>query len=169
MNYREYLKAAHRHLSACKKLVDDSKQSGNSSENAVHWLNEAYYLSGYVGECLLSYIFFYDYDGDVKKHPEYKKNNNTFFSHSLTAKATALRRAKGGLLLGIPLVCSPDKKTTNNLMWDKWDIEYRYLPFDQWKIQNNKTGGNLSITDLEEYLRLIENLRTMVLVKFPVK
>ena len=158
MYYHEYHKAATRHLEICKQLLKNIKDDTKSSSRG-HYLNETYYLSGYIMECMLSYILFYGTHGDVEDTEIYKEKNthSKFMSHNLQSKSEHVR-SRMDRNTNIPFVSAlPVQKELRKLYCD-WKVEWRYMP-------NQK----VDFATLESYIKELESVKNIVINIFPLR
>jgi hypothetical protein len=139
MNYTEYFKAAQRHRETCEYLIRklSDSQEGIDVHLQEKLLNNIYYLSGYVIECIISYSFFniinYDktksvYDLDINNPYQYTFHKY-FREHSKSAnelRIDEIRKRGGNIPSTIPII--GDENVDKNLkkMYDQWDAKSRY-------------------------------------------
>ena len=154
MYYNEYLKSAFRHLSTCKQLINDIQSAQGTQADRNHWLCEVYYLSGYIVECMLSYVLFYGYRDHVNKHQLYC---GEFLTHNLSSKVHHVRNVAGRPLNGVILISTTHQKRSVNALFSKWNVDSRYEPT---KIVNHD--------DLITYLQSIEQAKNQILNMYPV-
>lgn len=154
MYYKEYVKSAYRHLSTCKQLMRDIQKGKSTPADRTHWLCEVYYLSGYVLECMLSYVLFYRYNDHVDKHEYYCSE---FLTHNLTSKVHHVRYVANRELNGVTLISSSHERRAINALFSKWSVDCRYEPLQ-----------SVNIDDLTVYVQLIEEARNQILNKYPI-
>ena len=126
MDYREFKRAAHRHLLTCQNLCS-SLTSIESQEEKYAVMDDVYYLSGYVIETLLSYAIFCSCDLKTRKQPVESSPfyNKGFKTHDFQAKIRFATK-QNCCLNGIVYI---DKKHTNDeymKRFNAWQIELRY-------------------------------------------
>lgn len=153
MNYREYFKASTRHLLTCNRLLNDVDANKNVSEN-IHYINEAYYLSGYVYECLLSYVLFYGCKTDVEQNQLYR---GEFLTHNLPSKVKHVTvEGKKSIPNIIPLTApSPDKDI--NKLFCEWSVESRYEP-----------SKFVNLDTLKTYVELMNDVKIKIFNQYPL-
>lgn len=135
--------------------MDDIKNTRGATSECNHWLSEVYYLSGYVLECMLSYVLFYDYNDHVKNHKFYY---GEFLTHNLTSKVHHVRNVAHCQLNGIILISTSHQKRSINALFSRWNVDYRYEPLQ-----------TVSYDDLEAYLQSIEEAKNQILNQYPIK
>lgn len=139
MNYKEYYKAAQRHRETCEYLINKLKDTQECIEipKQIKLLQNIYYLSGYVIECIISYSFFnvISYDTtksvyDLEKYNSYGYSFNKYFrEHSKSANELRIEeiRKRGGTLSStIPIIGEGTVHKTTKLMYEQWDAKSRY-------------------------------------------
>jgi hypothetical protein len=140
MKYKQYEKAAKRHRATCDnllKIVEDGFIGNKPIEQHEKdkMLENIYYLSGYVVECILSFKYFqlikYNKNNSVYDFNDFK----TYFSTHSKAPVIELIRERGGVKVNqIPIVGNIKLKQIEKDMYEHWKTKVRYttidLPFD---------------------------------------
>lgn len=156
MLYIEFKKSAHRHLVCCKRLIEDTNRKGVNAEEKHKLISEAYYLSGYVLEAMLSYSVcsFLNITGDCMQSKPFTVDKNKFMTHDLTQK---YRYACGiGLTHLMKLKFFSNKHPNNHLqeMFAKWNVRFRYETCNL----VSKDNMSLYINEIEEIYQCIIKL-----------
>lgn len=139
MIYKEYFKAAQRHRETCEFLLGklNDKQEYIPVPSQTKILQNIYYLSGYIIECIISYTFFnvIEYD-DNKSIYELDHNNSFGYSfhkyfkeHSNSAnelRIDEIRKRGGNISSQIPIVGDVDVEEITKQMYVQWDAKSRY-------------------------------------------
>lgn len=154
MYYKEYVKSSYRHLSTCKNLLADIQDPHKTDADKKHWISEAYYLSGYVVECMLSYVLFYKYNGHVETNEFYR---GEFLTHSLDSKIHHVCKVANRPLTGVHFVCVRPHDRKMNSMFSQWSVNFRYEHPNKIKIDN-----------LCQFIQLIDELRNQILNQYPL-
>lgn len=153
MYYQEYAKAAFRHLSSCDRLLADIDSARKPNSEELHWVNEVYYLSGYVIECLLSYVLFYNYKDHVQNSDLYC---DKFLVHNLQSKTHHVLVTAKRPLSGIPLISGTSSKKHLNCLFSDWSVDWRYEP-----------NRSVNLPELREYIDVIKNIRKKIMHQYP--
>lgn len=139
MVYKDYFKAAQRHRETCEYLINKLKDKQEfidvSCQNKL--LQNIYYLSGYVIECIISYSFFNIISYDSNKSVYELDNNNphgyTFYKyfkeHSKSAnnlRLEEIRKRGGNISSTIPIIGEKEVDENIKLMYEQWDAKSRY-------------------------------------------
>lgn len=139
MNYKEYYKAAKRHRETCEYLLNKLKDRQECID--IHLqkklMQNVYYLSGYVIECIISYTFFKIICFDVSKSVYDLENHNcygyTFYKyfreHSKSAnelRVEEIRKRGGNISSTIPIIGEGTVDDITKLMYEQWDAKSRY-------------------------------------------
>lgn len=167
MVYKDYLKAAKRHRETCDYLIKKLKDSQEIID--VHLQNKLlqniYYLSGYVIECIISYSFFniinYNKEESVfalEKNNQYGYRFDMYFKeHSKTAntlRIDEIRKRGGNISSTIPIIGEVEVDDITKTMYDEWDAQSRYsishLSFDI----NHASVNNFFTLANEIYLKM---------------
>lgn len=167
MTYKEYYKAAQRHRETCEYLISKLKDTQECID--VHRQNKllqnVYYLSGYVIECIISYSFFnvINYD-NTKSVYELEKNNpygytfNKYFrEHSKSAnelRIEEIRRRGGSLSSTIPIIGEATVDVTTKLMYEQWDAKSRYT--------NSHLTFNIDQANVNNFFILANDIYTKI-------
>ena len=150
MYYQEYVRSAYRHLSTCKLLMSEVEKVHGNQSDRKHWICEVYYLSGYILECMLSYVLFYKYKDHVSNHQYYK---DKFLTHNLMSKVHYVVVVAGCQLRGVTLISTPHEKRAINSLFSKWSVNYRYEPLECL----NKDEITIYLQSIEEAMKQILN------------
>lgn len=162
MNYIEFLGAAKRHAICCHEIVKryDELGRGHDKEKKA-LLNNAYYLSGYIIETLLSYAFFncIQCKGKIEDNEHFKRAS--FKTHDLSIKATYARTHNCDFS-SLPLIGHKHENQKIQSMFTKWCVELRY--------QESKEvlGKCVTVDDLKAYLNVIDEIKNSIIEKFPL-
>lgn len=162
MKYIEFLGAAKRHALCCHEIVNRYEELGKGHEKEKKaLLNNAYYLSGYIIETLLSYAFFncIRCKGEIEDNKHFK--SASFKTHDLSLKATYAKTHNCDFS-SLPLIGHKHKDKKIQLLFTKWRIELRY--------QEPKAvlGNGITIDDFKEYLNVIDDIEKSIIQKFPI-
>lgn len=156
MDHREYRNAAARHLTTCKRLLDDL--SAQKQENKQQILLNIYYLSGYIIETSLSFAFFshIGHKGHVEQCEHYA---NGFKTHDFNAKVRFISKFNGDLS-SLPFISI--KHTDKNLqhLYNSWSTDYRYSYND--KVASNHLDEKL----VERYLDSVSAVFKTIIQRF---
>lgn len=161
MDYREFKKAAHRHLISCQKMCE-ALANANASEMKNALVSDIYYLSGYVVETLLSYAFFCSCDQKTREkpiedHPEYEKG---FKTHNFQSKISFVKKHQCNLD-GFDFISQshPNKKYMN--LFNSWQVELRYTSL-------SGLGLKCSIDEqiITGYVEALKKLESQILRKY---
>lgn len=152
MEYQEYKRSAERHLNTCERLLQSLKDCSSHSEKQ-NILSNIYYLSGYVIESSLSYLFFAanDYDGEIENSDDYKTGG--FKTHLFQRKIDYIHAKIGSRYLkDIPMIsnksCSKDLLT----LYNSWKPDFRYTDKSS-KVTKKK---HLNESVLKSYINTIK-------------
>jgi len=139
MIYKDYINAAKRHRETCEYLIKKVKDPQEFID--IHLeeklLQNIYYLSGYVIECIVCYSFFniinYDRTKSVyslaENNPYGYKFDKYFREHSKTAnelRIEEIRKRGGNLSSTIPIIGEEEVDKITKAMYDEWDAKSRY-------------------------------------------
>lgn len=156
MDYKEYKKAADRHLFTCQKLMHILPVTPVHRRKEL--LLNAYYLSGYVIESALSYAFFSQirHKGPVEDNEDYR---NGFKSHSFDTKIHYIQKSRGDLS-SLPFITIQPANMALRLLFRRWSTDFRYCYSDHVK--------NEQITEeiLRAYLIQIEQFLIIILKRY---
>ncbi len=147
MIYEEYHSAAKRHRETCGFLINKLKDKKEAIDPHLQkkLLQNIYYLSGYIIECIISYSFFriicYDKQKSVYELDKHNCHgyifNKYFREHSKVAndlRIEEIRKRGGTIPSQIPIFGNKSVDDTTRLMYEKWDSKVRYttshLTFD---------------------------------------
>ena len=156
MSYKDYMKAAFRHLAVCNQLIDDIKRCQLSIPNQKHILNEVYYISGYVVECVLSYVLFYKHNGDISTNPFY--NDPAFKKHhNLQFRLDYVKKKTNSRFTNIVFFSIPHEKPDQNRLFSDWSVDFRY-----------EESTNLSKDHLSLFLSEITEIHKKILFQYPL-
>ena len=152
MNYKEYINAADRHVAICQQLLRDAEVERNRTKKS-HLVNEAYYLSGYIMECSLSYALFYNERLDVESHRNYQ---GEFLTHNLMSKVNFVVRSVGVRFAGVPFVSIKHVDKNLNRLFGDWDVRWRY--------EKNKTVDEAV---LRKYIDALKDVKDKIEKQYP--
>ena len=161
MKYLEFKRASERHYNTCKFLCEELSKLKDTKDAKKKQLllHNVYYLSGYIVETLLSYIFFFSmsYKGEIEKSEHYK--NQSFKTHDLNRKLLYVSQIGHCNLNGIPFLGKKENISYMNL-FNNWSVELRY--------QELHTLKNIKYTeaDMRGYIDAIGNMKCIVLRRF---
>lgn len=155
MDYRQFLRAAERHLLTCKQLLSKYDLIVNSCEK-TYLLAEVYYLSGYILETGLSYAFFSHicYSGDVYNSSHL--NTTSFKTHDLVKKYQYLLRSSC-VIPDLVFISLPHNNYALQTLFLSWSVNYRYEQYP-----------GLTKTILAEYISAIETGLNLIRTKYPL-
>jgi hypothetical protein len=139
MNYKEYYKAAQRHRETCEYLINklNDRQEYIDVHRQKKLLQNIYYLSGYVIECIISYSFFNIICFDNKKSVYDLENHNCygysfqkyFREHSKIAndlRIEEIRKRGGNIPSSLPIIGEKVVDEITKKMYEQWDAKSRY-------------------------------------------
>jgi len=157
MQYQEYQKSALRHLVTCKQLLSDVERDDVNTDTGHKLIQEAYYLSGYVLEALLSFSVcsYMHVTGDCMKSIPFTSEQKQFKTHDLTQK---YRYAKGKGLTVLKDLCffaKPHKNRDLQKLFTNWDVKYRY-----------ETNVLVNKKNLTDFIGEIDNIYKFILKNF---
>ena len=139
MIYREYFNAAQRHRETCdyliKKIKDPQEYIEVPCQKKI--LQNIYYLSGYIIECIISYTFFSVINYDIKKSVYDLDDNNSFSykfhiffkDHSINSnelRIEEIRKRGGSLSSEIPIIGDVVVEEITKKMYFQWNSKSRY-------------------------------------------
>ncbi len=157
--HTQFKDSAYRHLVACKQMLKDSKSPQCKSGDKKYLESEAYYLSGYIVELMLSYSVcsYLKIHQNCEDSDPFTKDKNRFKIHNLKLKYQyALDKGCLGLR-GLVLLSRIHENDDVQKLFDNWDITYRYVP-----------SNNLPFQSLNTYIDVLENLYQTILKKYPI-
>lgn len=162
MKYTEFLGAARRHDKCCHEIIKRYEELGRGHDlEKKSLLNNAYYLSGYIIETLLSYAFFnfINYKGDIKDNKHFKNNN--FKTHDLSTKATYAKTHNCDFS-SLPLIGYKHKDKDIQKLFSRWCVDMRY--------QEPKTfiDKDISLDALKKYMDVIDEIMKLIIKRFPL-
>jgi hypothetical protein len=128
MLFDEYKKASKRHMMSCESLLKNLELY--SPQKREHILQEVYYLTGYIFECIYKYALFalIDYD-PTEPVEELKQDDLSYGKHIKTHKFSVLKgELDKRIPVPIPFVNSDDgiEKEIKDL-YREWDPKFRYI------------------------------------------
>lgn len=139
MKYEDYLKAAKRHRETCDYLLKRVSDPQDFIDVPLKGklLQNIYYLSGYVIECIISHSFFnvIDYDKsrsvyELDRNNPYNYTFHKYFKeHSNIAnqlRIDEIRKRGGNLTTNIPIIGDVNVEDAIKSMYEEWDAKSRY-------------------------------------------
>lgn len=129
MKYKDYKKAARKHMNTCEVLEDRLKQISNNTELRKSLILNAYYLSGYVIECIVKYGIYdrigFDKDKDITTLNNGKLTYDQNIRHHRFERYT--EHLVKYITRPIPLISNTtdiDKDVVR--LFKEWDVIVRY-------------------------------------------
>lgn len=164
MKYIEFKKAAKRHLDTCNHLIHNFNSLPESASKITHArldyqkciILNAYYLSGYVIECILKYTFFQSIHYDRHKDVENLNQDNCdkvfkdLKTHSFEELVSLVEKYDKHLPSDIPIIKQQPKKEIKQ-MFNAWAPDHRYC---------SSTLFSIDKATLEEYLNVISQIHS---------
>ena len=158
MTYCDFKSAAMRHKETCTLLM--SLITSISEENVVtRTLNNIYYLSGYIIECMMKYCIFdtigYDSLADVTRlnqdglsfHKDILTHNKEHLLEVLKSKSTGF---------SLSVYDNPDQHDPDAVnMIRQWHPKYRYESI-AWPLEKVTTCLTLSVNTEIEMLKIVK-------------
>jgi len=127
MIFDEYRKASKRHLQACDVLLGQLGHHSNRKKERI--LQETYYLTGYIFECIYKYALFalIGYD-PLKNVEELNEDEINYRDHIMTHKFKALKHELDKRISGnIPFIKNEDGiDISTKRLYEKWNPNFRY-------------------------------------------
>jgi hypothetical protein len=127
MLFDEYKKASKRHMQACESLLKNLEEYSHKKRN--HILQEVYYLTGYIFECIYKYAIFTLIDYNPRKPVEkLEQDDLSYRKHIRTHKFSVLRGELDKRIPGtIPFIKGDDgiEQEIKDL-YREWDPKFRY-------------------------------------------
>jgi hypothetical protein len=156
MFFNEYSKASKRHLQACEVLLGNLKD--HSTCKKEHILQETYYLTGYIFECIYKYALFVLIGYDPQKPVEELNENRLSYkqhikTHNLKMLTCELNMRISG---NIPFIKHKDGIDNSTLkLYKTWNPRFRYTAFE-----GIDEGGIISLFDWSKKTRekILENI-----------
>lgn len=127
MIFDEYNEACKRHVQACESLLRDMKEYSEKKQKRI--LQEAYYLAGYIFECIYKYAIYALIEYDPKESVnDLNKDGLTFKKHIKKHDFSILRDELDTRIGGnIPFIKTKEGIEKEIIdLYEKWDPKFRY-------------------------------------------
>jgi hypothetical protein len=130
MFFGEYSKASKRHLQSCEVLLDHLEDQSSRKRELI--LQETFYLTGYIFECIYKYAIFVLIGYNPQKHvEELNENGLSYNQHIKTHNFQVLTCELDSRITGnIPFIKNEDGIDNNTIrLYKAWKPTFRYKAF----------------------------------------